>query len=491
MCGRVLQGDRGGAQALGNEVKAAWLVLGLGLSTLGWAADSSGAAHIRAGRAALEAGRPAAARAEFRAAMRARPGGSDGLAALVGLGRAELWLGHYRAALEAFSEARGFTATAEDRQVVDTGAAAALNALEYHLRAYALVASLAPGNAAATLELVRAANALGRPDEAVRILSEGVPPDPSTRTGVELARAKSQSEYEIAQRGEGGYSFTHDSDGMTVRTYTVAALLPMALGGATFNTWRVTAASSDVAGPGQTDRLNEVAIGDGLSMGNRQRVDAQVGIGSVAGRNILEGAVQWDERLTDAASVFGSAERSPIVTPTALTNALQYATFTAGVSLRAADHWIATPVYFHQVFTDGNHRDGGRFKVVLIPYDIPATASALGAEVEARAFRSTQPYGGIYFNPERYRQEQVGLIGVHRFGPGWRLRVTAGIGSETVDGASASTWSWAVSLTGHLPGNGRLDLHAGRDSFASLAGGGSGYWTNGVALTAAWPISAR
>lgn len=473
-------------------MKATWLLLGLALSAAAWAGDPSNATHIRAGRAALESGHPVAARAEFRAAVGTSLVPGDRFAALVGLGRAELWLGHYRAALDAFSEARRFAVSVEDRHVVDTGAARALNALEYHLHAYALVAPFASGNPVATLELARAAIALGRADEASRVISDEPAPDPSTRTGVDLLQAKSQIDYEIAARGEGGFSFTHDSDGMTVRTYAVAAFLPMAPGDATFNTWRITAATSDVAsGPGQSDRLTEASVGDELGIGNRQHLEVRAGVGSAAGRSLLEGSVQWEDQLEDAASVFGSAERSPIVTPTALASALLYSTFSLGTSLRAADHWMVVPVYFHQVFSDGNQRDGGRLKIVLTPFDIPGSASALGANVEVRAYRSTQPSGGTYFNPAQYHQEQFGLIGLHQFGIRWRMRVTTGIGSETVDGASAKTWWWALSLTGRLPGNGRLELHAGRDSFASLAGGGSGYWTNGASLTAAWPLSSR
>lgn len=472
-------------------MKSAWLLVGLSLSAAVWAADPGNSMHIKAGRAALEAGHPLVARAEFRAAVGTTLVPADRFAALVGLGRAELWLGHYRAALDAFSEARRLALSAEDRHVVDTGAARALNALEYHLHAYALVAPFASGNPVATLELARAAIALGRADEALRAVSEEPAPDPSTRTGVDLLRTKSQIDYEMAARGEGGYSFTHDSDGMTVRTYTVAALLPMALGDATFSTWRISAATSDVASPGQSDRLTEANVGDQLGIGNRQHLEVQAGVGSVAGRNFLEGAVQWEDQLEDAASVFGSAERSPIVTPTALASALLYSTFSLGSSLRAADHWMVVPVYFHQVFSDGNQRDGGRLKIVLTPFDIPGSASALGANVEARAYRGTQPSAGMYFNPARYHQEQVGLIGIHQLGVGWRVRLTAGIGSETVDGASARTWSWALSLTGRLPGNGRLELHAGRDSFASLAGGGSGYRTNEASLSAGWPLSSK
>ena len=469
-------------------MRAAGLMLALWLSAVAGAADFSGVMHIKAGRAALEASEPARARAEFRAALAEMPADAARLVALVGLGRAEQWLGHYRAALNAFREARRLAANAADRQVIDTGVARALNALDYHLEAYDVAAPFAAGAPAATVEAARAAMALGRPDEALRFIAAS-PVDPTTRTGIELVREKADAGYEVAARANVGYSFTHDSDGLTIRTYSVRTLLPAELGGAGFHTWGVTAATSDVSGSGQSDILTELSIGDRMSVGRQQHVEVRAGLGRAAGWTRFEGLIQWEDRVTDAATLFASAERAPIVTPVTLEKGLFYDTFSVGTSVRTADHWMLVPIYFHQEFSDGNQRNGGRIRIILTPFDIPHSTSAVGAEFEARAYRSTQPSVGTYFNPQRYHQEQIGLIGVHQFAPGWRIRWTAGGGSETVNGASARTWSWTLGLTGHLPGNGRLEVRAGRDSFASLAGGGSGYWTNGASLTVAWPFS--
>ncbi len=470
-------------------MKAAGLLLGLCFAATGWAADSSGVLHIRAGRAALAASNPALARTEFQAAVDGSLADEDRFAAWLGLGRAELWLGHYRAALQALGEARRFAAGSEDRHVAETAGARALNALEHHGEAYALVAPFAAGDPAATLELARAAIALGRTDEAVRYTSVLPAPDAATRTGIDLERAESQIDYELSSRAAAGYSLMHDSDDLTVSTYGLSALLPRAPGGATFGTWRVSAALSDVSAPGQSDHLTEANVGDRLRIGAMQHLELQAGVGRVAGWDFFEGSVQWDDRLNDTASVFASAERLPIVTPAALASSLLYSTFSLGASLRPADHGMVVPVYFHQSFSDGNQRDGGRLKLVLTPFELPAS-SALGADVEARVYRSTQPSAGTYFNPARYHQEQLGLIGVHQFNPDWRMRITAGIGSETVDGSSGRTWSALLTLTGRLAGNGRLELRVGRDSFASLVGGGSGYWSNGGSLTVSWPLDA-
>ena len=470
-------------------MKAAGLLLGLCLAATAWAADSSGVLHIRAGRAALEASNPALARAEFQAAIHGSLADDDRFAAWMGLGRAELWLGHYRAAWQALGEARRFAASGEERRVAETATARALNALEFHQQAYALVAPFATGDPAATLELARAAIAMGRAYEAVLYTSALASPYLSTGTGVDIKRGESQIDFELAPRAQAGYSLMHDSDDLTVSTLGLSALLPRAPGGATFSTWRVSAATSEVSAPGQSDRLTEASLGDRMRIGALQHLDLQAGVGSVAGWSFFEGSLQWEDRLNDTASMFASAERVPIVTPTALASELLYSTYSVGGSLRPADHGMVVPVYFHQTFSDGNQRDGGRLKLILTPFEIPASTSALGVDLEARAYRSTQPSTGVYFNPARYHQEQLGLIGVHQFNPDWRMRITTGIGSETVDGSSGRTWSALLTLTGRLAGNGRLELRLGRDSFASLAGGGSGYWSNGGSLTVTWPFA--
>jgi transcriptional regulator with GAF, ATPase, and Fis domain len=107
-------------------VKAAGLLPGLCFAAAAWAADSSGVLHIRAGRAALEASKPAVARAEFQAAIGGSLAEEDRFAAWMGLGRAELWLGHYRAASQALGEARRLAASSEERRVAETAAARAL-----------------------------------------------------------------------------------------------------------------------------------------------------------------------------------------------------------------------------------------------------------------------------------------------------------------------------------------------------------------------------
>jgi hypothetical protein len=176
------------------------------------------------------------------------------------------------------------------------------------------------------------------------------------------------------------------------------------------------------------------------------------------------------------------------MTTTALANKLLFSTYSVGADFRTSDHLCLLPVYFRQEFSDGNHRDGGALKLLLSPYDLPNTTSALGAEIYARAYNSSLPTTGVYFNPASYRQEQVSLIAIHQFGPDWRLRAIAGIGSEAIDGSRAQSYAWDVSLRGRLQGNGRLEVHVGRNSFASMAGGGPGYWNNTATVSVVYPF---
>ena len=135
-------------------------------------ADDTAAADIRAGRAALVAGQPQSARAHFAAAL--AQAGADRAArfvALVGLGRAQLWLGNYADARDSFAAAVPLAQIAADREAAATGLAQADNALDYPRRAYSQVAGFARGRLEPTLEVLKAQRALGQQDESLPYLA--------------------------------------------------------------------------------------------------------------------------------------------------------------------------------------------------------------------------------------------------------------------------------------------------------------------------------
>src|SRR3546814_13243133 len=92
------------------------------------------------------------------------------------------------------------------------------------------------------------------------------------------------------------------------------------------------------------------------------------------------------------------AERAPLCSDVSLYHRLSYDTYRLGARLRPSTRWYVLPTWFQQRFSDGNRRDGGTLRILLSPYDIPATTAALGAELSTRVFHSSRPSRGVYFN---------------------------------------------------------------------------------------------
>ena len=202
------------------------LVLGFCCVFHAQAADNAGS-DIRAGREALGAGQPAEAKARFEAALadpEVRP--DDRYAALVGLGRAEIWLGDYRAAREGFEKARELAQSDSDREAAATGLAQALNALDYPRQAYVLVAPYARDKPEASLEALKAQRALDWQDQSPAYL-EAVPAiNPQSRLSAEFRRIQADTDYALARRVEGGFDYQHDSDGLTLSGFSAGVSLP-------------------------------------------------------------------------------------------------------------------------------------------------------------------------------------------------------------------------------------------------------------------------
>jgi hypothetical protein len=474
---------------VGNQIALSCSVLALAFAAVAHSQGLPSPDDIRAGRQALETGHPQEARAHFAAALtRSQASREDRFAALIGLGRADLWLGHYRTAAADFRGARAAAGSEIDRHVAETGLARALNSLEHYQQAYALVAPFAKGDLGATVELLRAANGTGRFDEAVPYIAASPPAIDSTRLGQEFLRQEDDVSLQLSKRLDADLLYSYDSDGLNVRTYSLGTWLPGAASAQVFETWHLKLASTSVEAGGTTDQLTQVDMGGTARIGAAQRLGVLIGAGSVDGWEFAEGSLEWEARLSDSAAVNASLERAPILTTLALADRLLFSTYTLGASARLSDHWSVVPVYFHQEFSDGNRRNGGHLKIVLSPYDIPETTSALGAQIDLRGYSSSMPTTGIYFNPAHYLLVRAGIIAAQQISVDWRLRLVAGVGSETIDGASTSSYAWDLSLQGRLPANGRLVVHLGRDSFASMAGGGSAYWNNTATLSIVYPF---
>lgn len=446
------------------------------------------AAAIRQGRAALVASQPERARSLFAAAL-AHPDGdrADTAAAALGLGQADLWLGHYAEAAGAFRAARTQAVDGGVRQAADTGLAQVLNAQGYPRQAYALVAPFALGQPRSTLELLRAAQALAWQDKTPAYLQAATPPA-TGYLGTQYPLLADDMRLALAPQVEGRFGYSHDSDGLDV--YQVGAQLlsaPIARG-TLVQRWGVAAGSSWVDDAQSSRRLDDLALRGQLRVADSHYLDLDLGLMRSGSWRTLQGDARWTWQPSDSFNLSADAERAPVLTSKALAQRLASDVYSLGASLRPAAQWYVLPTYYHQDFSDGNRRDGGSLRLLLSPCDIPGTAGAIGAELSSRAYRSTQPSRGAYFNPAHYSASQLGLIGVYSLDPRWKLRLTANAGRQTIDGTGAGIYTVDVALEGRLPHNGRLQLHLARSSAASDSNGGSGYWNDSLSLSIDYPL---
>jgi hypothetical protein len=444
------------------------------------------AAEIRAGRKALEDSKPDEARDHFSAAL-SYAAGNDRFVALIGLGRAELWLEDYSSAAQSFRDAQNLAAGPADRQAADVGLARALNALGYNRQAYALAAPYAHGDIEPAIEMLRSSQALGWDDLTTTLPKPAASPE--DHLGNEYLRLQSETDYRLSNRVDGGFSYSHDSDDLTVFGFELGAWFPGAKGGSYFSNWRVAARTFTVEDNNTSDQLSYFGAGTHTRIGDDNQIDLRAGADTVRGWTFFEGNLDWEYSFSDRIGADASVDRAPILTTTALAARLLVTTYSLGTNLRLTDHIYAIPSYYHQDFSDGNHRDGWVQRLVLSPYDLPGTSTALGAQLYAKEFHSSFPSAGVYFNPANYDLVKLDLNAVHRFSPDWLLRATAGGGFQTINGASAGSYDFEVSLVGRLPGNGRLEATLGRSSFASAAGGGSEYWVNTATISISYPLS--
>lgn len=462
----------------------------LALVPLAHAQSVDAGASIRAGRAAMEAGEPARARQLFAQGLAQAAGHpADAYAAAIGLGRAAMWLGHAAEAERAFRQARTLAADDAQRRVADTGLAQALNAQDYPRQAWALTASAAAdGDPRATLERMRAAQSLGWQDRALPVLAATAPPTNGGYLGTQFSLLADDMRYATAARVEGVASYSHDNENLDTWSVGASALSPLRGSAAGSWRWGVAGNTTRVSDDARSRSLHDLAGLGQWRLGEEQNVDLRLGAGQAGHWQYLQGAARWSWQPDDRYGLNAGAERAPLLTTAAIDRHIAYATYSLGANWRPATPLYLLPTLYRQTFTDGNRRDGASARLVLSPLDVSGTPAAIGAQLGVRAFRSSQPGGGAYFNPRHYRAVTAGMTGVLSLGPRWRLRAVADGGRQRADGTSVGIYAVDVSLEGRLPHNGRLQIHALRSSAASVSGGGSGYWNNSVTVSLSYPF---
>jgi len=447
------------------------------------------AAEIRAGRAALVAGQPAQARAQFAAAL-AHPdlAREDRYAAQVGLGQSTVWLGDYRAAGEAYRNALALAADTTAHQAAATGLAQALNAQDRPREALALVSLFAAGHLRATVEVLRALQSLGWQERSRPYLDAAPAAPASGYLGMQYRLLAEDMGYALAPQVDGDLDYSHDNEGLDTWRAGVSFLAaPVQHDGSVFD-WGARADTTFVDDGQRSFRVREAGALGRWRLGDAHRFELALGTGRAGDWRYLQGDAGWSFQASDSFGLSVGATRAPVPTTTALAQRLIGNRYALDLNLRPATRWYLLPGAYRQVFSDGNHRDGGSLRLLLSPYDIPGTTAALGAQLSTRLFHDSQPDRGVYFNPERYRATQAGLVGIVSLDPRWKLRVNADAGRQWVNGEGAAIYTLDLSLEGRLPHNGRLGLRAGRSSAASASGGGAGYWNDNASVSLSFPL---
>jgi hypothetical protein len=444
---------------------------------------------IRAGRAALVAGQPSRARMLFAAALaQTSLAREDRYAAAMGLGQATLWLGDYRTAGDTYRSALALAADAAAREAAATGLAQALNAQDRPREALALVAPFAAGRLRPTVEMLRALQSLGWQDRSQRYLDAAPPAPASGYLGTQYRLLSEDMAYALAPRVDGALDYSHDSESLNTWHAGVRFMAaPVQQRGSVFD-WGARADTRLIDDGTRRFRVHQASALGRWRLGDAHRLDLELGIGHARDWRFMQGDANWNFHPNDGFGLSIGADRAVVPTVTGLARRLIGTRYTADISLRPTTYGYLFPGAYREVFSDGNHREGGSVRLLLSPHDIPGTTAALGAHVSTRLFNDSRPSRGAYFNPARYRATQAGLIGIASLDPRWKLRINADAGRQWVNGAGAAIYTVDLSLEGRLPHNGRLLLRAGRSSAASASGGGAGYWNDSSSISVSFPL---
>ena len=146
----------------------------------------------------------------------------------------------------------------------------------------------------------------------------------------------------------------------------------------------------------------------------------------------------------------------------------------AGASLDQGlgDHWTLVGLVGEQEFSDGNHREHYRGKVIYQPL----LDSGLTLQIRYRAFRSSDnSLVRSYFDPTRYDESMLAIAWRKRL-QGWTLRLAAGAGEQHVNaGSSTPTRLLEFGLESPYRGNRFVRVRGGYTQSASDFGPGYAY----------------
>jgi hypothetical protein len=199
---------------------------------------------------------------------------------------------------------------------------------------------------------------------------------------------------------------------------------------------------------------------------------AEAGVVRIDGRTRVIGDATWSLRPNTHTGIELLAASGLVETRPALENATAHTFLGISAERQLGRRFTLIGLAGHQRFTDGNERVHLRARVIwlLVP------EQGISAQLRWRQFRSDQlDVGGAYFNPERYREWQAGLV-MRKHHAGWIWYGTVAAGRETIDGDRGRTTALAeVRTEGPLGKRAHVVLNASYNRSAGF-GIAERYW---------------
>ena len=267
-------------------------------------------------------------------------------------------------------------------------------------------------------------------------------------------------------QGAGSVVFlSHDSEGFTTRRLALE-YLPVFKNGDSLAGVRYSANHYEQNGWSRSgQQISAVARSVDPATANGWQIDA--GLARQGGHDQLSLDGSYHIALAERRSVEVFINRDWIETRNALDDGIDF-TF-AGVALEqgVGPHVTLVGTAAYQDFSDGNHRNHGRLKLVYQPWlDLGLTLQA-----RYRMYTSgTSDLPGAYFNPDRYSEAML-AVGWRQRVQGWLASATAGLGQQRVaDAPHTSTRLLEVGLQSPPSGNQSVRVRAGVNRSASFGG---------------------
>ena len=211
---------------------------------------------------------------------------------------------------------------------------------------------------------------------------------------------------------------------------------------------------------------------------------AEAGVVRIERRTRVIGDATWSLRPNAHTGFELLAASGLVETRRALENATAHTFLGVSAERQLGQRFTLIGLAGHQRFTDGNERLHLRARLIwlLVP------EQGISAQLRWRQFRSNQlDVGGAYFNPQRYREWQAGLV-MRKHRAGWTWYGTVAAGREAIERDNGRPTALAeVRTEGPLGKRAHLVLNASYNRSAGF-GLAERYWYRVIGVTVMVPF---